>query len=182
MGHKPDSVKAQRKQLDWEKIEVEYRAGVLSLRELAKKYGCVEGAIRRRAKAYGWDRDLSARIEQAVRTKIVRTSVRTEADKATDREIVEANAEAILRVRMEHRSDIQVAKGRVSDLFARLERRDGGAEELSFKDEVDCTRKLVDAARVVISMEREAWDIESDKGEDKGERFVLQITPQEAVI
>ncbi|VXD05841.1 conserved hypothetical protein [Enterobacterales bacterium 8AC] len=41
---------------DWEAIESAYRAGVLSLREIGTEYGVTEGAIRKRAKKYGWVR------------------------------------------------------------------------------------------------------------------------------
>ena len=36
---------------DWEAIETAYRAGVMSLREIASLHGISEGAIRKRAKA-----------------------------------------------------------------------------------------------------------------------------------
>lgn len=42
--------------IDWERIEGDYRAGILSLREIAEAGGCTEGAIRKRAKRDGWDR------------------------------------------------------------------------------------------------------------------------------
>ncbi|CZW65294.1 Uncharacterised protein [Enterobacter hormaechei] len=35
---------------DWEAIETAYRAGVMSLREIASQHGISEGAIRKRAK------------------------------------------------------------------------------------------------------------------------------------
>jgi len=48
---------------DWEKIEADYRAGVLSLREIADANpGVNHVAIARRAKRDGWSRDLSAKI------------------------------------------------------------------------------------------------------------------------
>lgn len=58
---------------DWERIEADYRAGLLSLREIGTKDGHVtEGAIRKRAKKLGWTRDLGARIQaKADRSKVV---------------------------------------------------------------------------------------------------------------
>lgn len=41
---------------DWEAIESAYRAGVLSLRDIGEQYGVTEGAIRKRAKKFGWVR------------------------------------------------------------------------------------------------------------------------------
>lgn len=162
-----NSTAAERKQLDWERIGIEYRAGKLSLREIASTHGCSEGAIRKRAKRDGWQRDLAAKIEQAVRSKLVRTEVRA-ADAATEKEIVEANAQAIINIRLEHRSDIKRAKSLVSKLFTEVEasaKKPEGEEQpveaLSLTQRVDCVRKLTESAKTLITMEREAWGIPS---------------------
>ena len=72
-------VKAQP---DWECIELDYRAGIKTLRQIAGEHGISEGAIRKRAKRDDWARDLSERIqdkaEQLVRKDAVRSLVRTE--------------------------------------------------------------------------------------------------------
>jgi hypothetical protein len=44
---------------DWPVIEREYRAGQLSVKELGRQYKLSDAVIRKRAKAYGWTRDLS---------------------------------------------------------------------------------------------------------------------------
>lgn len=46
---------------DWELIEKHYRAGIMSLREIAKEGGVTEGAIRKRAKRDGWPCNLLPR-------------------------------------------------------------------------------------------------------------------------
>ena len=48
---------------DWERIEADYRAGLLSVREIAASQGITHGAINKRAKRDGWERDLSAKIK-----------------------------------------------------------------------------------------------------------------------
>ena len=40
----------ERKQVDWEGVERDYSAGLLSLREIGDKYGITEGAIRKKKK------------------------------------------------------------------------------------------------------------------------------------
>ena len=92
------------RQLDWERIGAEYRAGKLSLREIGRQHGCSEGAIRKRAKAEGWERDLQARVDEAVRNKLVRAEVRISA--ATEKEVVDAAAAASVHVVLSHRKDI----------------------------------------------------------------------------
>lgn len=155
-----------RKNIDWEKIEAAYRAGRLSLREIGAEYGCSDTAIRKKAKKEGWERDLSSKIESKVRAKLVRTEVRNESN-VSERELVEANAQAILDIRLAHRSDIRRAKGLVSKLFAEVEGavavpgEDPPAEILTIPQRVDCVRKLTDSAKTLIGLEREAWGIPS---------------------
>ena len=60
---------------DWEAIHAEYRAGQLSNVMLGKKYGVTEGAIRKRAKAEGWQKDLADAVRQQVKEKLVRDEV-----------------------------------------------------------------------------------------------------------
>ena len=40
---------------DWERIEADYRAGLLSVREIATAQGISHTAVQKRAKADGWD-------------------------------------------------------------------------------------------------------------------------------
>ncbi len=44
------------KPIDWAGIERDFRAGVMSNREIARWYGLSETAIRKKAKAEGWER------------------------------------------------------------------------------------------------------------------------------
>lgn len=119
-----DRTSPDRKQADWERIESDYRAGVKSLREIAGEHGLTDGAIRKRAKRDAWTRDLAAKIQQRsedlVRTQSVRNSVRAE-QKATERQVIEANAEAVANVKMAHRSDICRARNIVNSLLDELE-------------------------------------------------------------
>lgn len=61
---KPATTKTPPKQTakptapDWEHIELDYRAGVKTLRPIAAEHGITHGAINKRAKRDGWERDL----------------------------------------------------------------------------------------------------------------------------
>lgn len=46
----------EKKPVDWVEIERDYRAGTMSIRELAAWYGISDTAIRKRAKRDGWTR------------------------------------------------------------------------------------------------------------------------------
>lgn len=57
-------------QPDWKAIELDYRAGIKTLREIADAHGITHGAINKRAKRDGWTRDLKAKI-QAKAKKVI---------------------------------------------------------------------------------------------------------------
>jgi hypothetical protein len=112
-------------QPDWERIEQLYRAGVLSLREIAAACpGSNHMAIARRAKKLGWTQDLAAKIkakaEDLVTRQLVTESVT--ADRAvTDRSVIDANAQAIANVRLGHRTDISRSRKLAIKLLDELE-------------------------------------------------------------
>lgn len=118
------SPKPDKPQPDWERIEADYVAGVLSLREIAGAHHITEGAIRKRAKRDGWERDIAgkiqARADALVRRDLVRSEVRANRV-LVERELIEANAEYIARVRGEHRSDIKRLRDRVKLMMDELE-------------------------------------------------------------
>jgi hypothetical protein len=98
-----------RKQIDWELVEKHYRAGLLSLREIAKDAGISEGAVRKRAKKDCWERDLAEKIQQRAKELVRKRSVRvpsTQLTPATEKQVVEQNAEAAADVVMRHRSGL----------------------------------------------------------------------------
>jgi hypothetical protein len=109
---------------DWERIELDYRAGIKTLRQIAEAHGITEGAIRKRAKRDEWTRDLSGRIqdkaEQLVRKEAVRSEVRKERS-ASEREVVDANAGAVADVKLAQRTHIQRASTVAMSLLAELE-------------------------------------------------------------
>ena len=118
----------EKKAPDWEKIELDYRAGVKTLRQIAEEHGISHVAINKRAKKDGWSRDLSgkiaARVEDLVTKEVVTKSVTSEA-RVTEREIIDANAQAIVSVRLSHRKDIQRSRRITMGLLEELEQQTG---------------------------------------------------------
>lgn len=92
---------------DWEAIELAYRAGVLSIREIAKQHGVTHGAARKRAQVREWTRDLSAKVRKAVSTQLVSAEVSTVAP-ATERAAMEAAAATVVQLVREHRRAISL--------------------------------------------------------------------------
>ena len=65
------------KQPDWERIEQLYRAGLLSVREIAASCGVSHTAIQKKAKAGGWERDLKAKINAKADSLVAKAEVAT---------------------------------------------------------------------------------------------------------
>ncbi len=118
------------KQPDWEAIERAYRAGALSIRTIADRNGISDTAIRKKAKASGWVRDLSEQVRKEVRNKLVRGEVRDGqcANPERDAEIVEEAAEEGATVVRSHRRDIRKASNLANllmdDLLTTIQQRD----------------------------------------------------------
>lgn len=178
---------------DWEAIETAYRAGVMSLREIASQHGISEGAIRKRAKRDDWSRDLNAKVKERaddlVRKAEVRKQVRSEAI-LSERVLIEATAEVIATVRMEHRGDIRRARTLANALFDELEVECADVESLrklgdlmlspdengrdrlnelyqaviSMPERVKSMKALSETLKNLIGLERQAY------GMDEGEK------------
>ncbi|MDU1953482.1 MAG: helix-turn-helix domain-containing protein [Atlantibacter hermannii] len=190
---------------DWEAIESAYRAGVLSVRELAGKYGISHQAISKRAKKDGWERDLKAKVQAKADALVAKREVaRQVATESTisERQLIEATAEVIATVRMEHRGDIRRARELTNTLFdelagecgdvAALEqlgemmRRedDKGMDKLndlyhkiiSLPSRVKSMKDLSDSLKSLIGLEREAYSIEN-KAEAKEVTHNVMLVP-----
>lgn len=114
----------RRNDIDWEAVELQYRAGIRSLKDIGKEFGVSDAGILKRAKRDGWARDLGAKIRARAEAKVSAAAVSGEVSanrRVAEREIVEANATAIVQVRLGQRRDIQRGRSIVMSLFAELE-------------------------------------------------------------
>ena len=163
-GGKAPSTKA----VDWERIELDYRAGAMSLREIAANHpGTNHVAIARRAKTEGWTRDLSERIKAKAEDLVTRAAVTADvtANRAvTEKQVVEANAQDQASVRLSHRKDIQRKRAIVAGLMDELEAQVGPDNAALLADLGDMLRspdesgqdKLNDLYRKIISLPERA--------------------------
>ena len=182
------------KVIDWERIELDYRAGIKTLRQIGGEHGISEGAIRKRAKRDDWTRDLSGRIqdkaEQLVRKEAVRSTVRAEST-ISERQVVEANAQAVADIRLAHRHDIRRARTLTNALLNELEqqtdpdtlamlqelgemlrreddngndrRNDLYAKVISLSERSKTMKTLADSLRLVVDMERTAFGMDKEQ-------------------
>lgn len=94
---------------DWIQIEVDYRAGIKTLRQIADEHGITHGAINKRSKRDTWTRDIAAKIQAKAEDKVSRAAVSIGVSKKladTEQVVIEANAELQYRIRMGHRQGL----------------------------------------------------------------------------
>jgi hypothetical protein len=114
---------AAKPSIDWAAVERDFRTGQFTLRELAAKHGGSHAGIRKRAEKEGWTQDLSAQVRQATRAKLVRETIKADAQDPAKVEVtVEAAAEINKQVILGHRQDIRRTRGVAMNLLGELER------------------------------------------------------------
>ena len=113
---------------DWERIELDYRAGIKTLRQIAGENGISHTLVARRAKREDWARDLSAKINAKADELVSKAGVSkpvTPETRLAERQIVDANAQAAAAIRLAHRKDIHRNRAIVASLMDELERQIG---------------------------------------------------------
>lgn len=183
---------AKRPKYDWEKIEREFRAGQLSIREIGAQYGPSDTAIRKRAKAEGWSRDLSDEVRQRTKAKLVRGEVRTESggSQFSDEEIAEQAAERAVEVVQLHRRDIKAGRETVRTMLDELtsacvnqdvleevlqqqldeedaspQRRLAVERMMSLQGRAQTAQSLTNSLKTLITLERQAFNIDDQPKE-----------------
>ncbi|MGC6231974.1 hypothetical protein VU677_14645 [Hafnia paralvei] len=179
---------------DWEAIESAYRAGLMSIREIASQHGITHGAINKRAKKEGWERDLKAKIKAKADALVSKREVSRQVSIETatnERILIEANAEVIANVRMAHRGDIKKARDITNTLFDELGAEcadvaslrklgelminpdENGKDKLSeiyhsiiaMPERVKAAKALSETLKNLIGLERQAYNIDDEQGD-----------------
>ena len=184
---------AKKKLIDWEAVELHYRAGIRSLKDIGAEYGVSDAGIIKRAKRDGWERDLRAKIQAKAEAKVSASLVSAEVSaqtKASERQIVDANANKIADVRLAHRHDIHRNRAIVARLMDELEAQvgpesasmladlgelmrspdDAGQDKLndlyrkviSLPERAKTAKTLAETLRITVDMERQAFGMDKE--------------------
>ena len=193
--------------IDWKRIERLYRAGLLSVFEIARECGTVEGNIRYHAKKEGWKRDLTDAMRSATRHKLVEELAKasetpgaaTKLRQSSDEEIIELAAKTQVEVVRQHQATLgsghSLTMRMLSELDAATTNR-GELEELikstiapsrqravmaavSLSARATTLRNLASSAREWITMERQAFNIAEDRGDNKEQRKLDDMTAEQ---
>jgi len=178
------------KNIDWSKIEPLYRAGQLSVNEIARENGLTEGAIRKHAKKYGWSRDLTEQVRAKTREKFVDELAGTSADgtnaqRGTDEQTTEQAALTQIHVLRDQRKtiggghkitmrlldELDIASAHVDELKTMIvqetiddpKARTSMLKAVSLPGRAAVMRDLAQAARTWVGLERQAFGIVEEK-------------------
>lgn len=117
-----------RKVIDWEAVEIQYRAGIRSLKDIGAEFGVSDAGIVKRAKRDNWVRDLKAKIHARAEAKVSAAVVSAEVSARTrlsERETIEKVSDEIVSVRLAQRRDIQRTRRITMSLLEELELQTG---------------------------------------------------------
>lgn len=185
----------EKRTIDWEAIEADWRAGVKTKQQMSIEHGVSRAAMDKRFKKLGIDRDLREKIQAKAEALVTQHEVTggvASATTATEAAIIEVNAVVLAGVRLAHRSDIQRFRKLALALLAELEAETGNLadfEELgellrseddkgqdrrndvyrkviSSAGRVDSLKKLSETLKHLIGLEREAYGIGEDQKPD----------------
>ena len=193
-----------RKVIDWESVEIQYRAGIRSLKDIGREFDVSDAAIVKRAKRDGWTRDLKAKIRAKAESKVSESLVSAEVSAQTrvrEREVIEANATAIADVRLAHRSDIRRSRELTNKLLDELEGLTDNRELFAQLGELmhspddkgmdrlnDLYRKVVElpnrtkvmkdlaeTLKTLIALERQAYNLDEQQHEEPYEDRLRRV-------
>lgn len=194
---------SRKQNINWELVEIDYRSGIKTLREIADEHGITHGAINKRAKRDGWVRDLTAKIKAKSDFLVSKSLVSSEVSKERrilESEIVEANAISMASVDMAHRTILDELFGVTLNMLGELKNQaaqqelytalgemmsEGNADKLndlyrktvSFGGRADNLKKISDVIKSTIETQRKVHKIDSSSPEgDENKKVNLMFT------
>ena len=193
------------KVIDWERVEIDYRAGIKTLRDIADEHGISYGAINKRAKRDGWVRDLTAKIQAKAAELVSKSAVSKEVSKTMrilESEIVTANAVNNATIELKQRDDVTFGREVITSLIQELKEQidnradledlgemmrnpdaygndklnDQYKKVISFAGRVDNAKKLAEANKVQIELERRVYKIDTDPFSDADKKARITVS------
>ena len=185
---------AERKAIDWDLVEADWRAGVKTKQQMAVQYGVSRAAMDKRFAKLGITRNLVDKIRAKTHSIVAQAALPEPAPDlpaAQERDIVEANATMQSQIILAHRQDITRARRLSMALLNELEFQTDHQDLLEQLAEVMCEpdekgnnkrlelfekitslgsrsttmKTLADSLRGLITMERQAFGLD-DKDEE----------------
>ena len=155
--------------IDWESVERAYRAGTLTVAEIARQAGISASGIRFRADKEGWTRDLSRQVAIAARAALIRSP---EGQLAQGQQAVEQAASAMVEVVRRHQRHMgnlaKFAETMTGHMLLIAQGKKPAVDVLGPRETIaDALQKIAVATARYVPLERRAWSIDdAGTGED----------------
>lgn len=180
-------------EIDYEGIEKDYRAGILTIREIADKYKINKSTIVNRAKKHSWERDLSSAIKARAKAKIAAIDISAtinenvqeivQSSVQIQKNAIEEAADAVAGIVLKHRKafadDLERAK-RIEDQLEKMMSSAADTKELAA---IASTYKImVEAKAKVMASEAQIFDLYSKSEEESKDgaidKLLLMVNQQ----
>lgn len=165
-GKLPQPLESMDEELKWQLIKMEFECGKLSVAAIGRLYGVTDNAIRKRAMRGNppWERKLMHTLEEEARMRLLQEE---EFQPKTDEERLALLAERQKLVIVSHRGDINKVRTAANTMLNRLNAMLNGEDiEGPFMGDkespADMLKKVSDALRYVIPLERQAFGIKEE--------------------
>lgn len=195
---------AERKKVDWEAFERDFRLGSMSMRALCDKHGADSGNASRKAKREGWVQDASQEVRERTRAALI-TQPKVEdssavfKDSAPTRADVDIAVQTNLAVITRHRRDIGQGQNIVALLMADLvetatnraalledidtetkadennQRRYKMLKAISLPSNAAVMRDLSTAMKNLVGLERQAFSLDEMSSEETYEDRLARL-------
>jgi AcrR family transcriptional regulator len=192
---------------DLNRVDRLYRAGLLSVREIARECNVPEPNIRYHAKTRGWKRDLTDEMRQRTKTKLVENLAKVfsgnevvdKLKQVTDEEIIEEASKTQVEVVRQHQATLgsghsltmrmlneldasTTHRGELEQMIrseVAVERQTALFKAVSLPQRAAVMRDLATAARLWVTLERQAFNIADDRDKDSKDRKLDEMTAEQ---
>lgn len=146
----------KRARVDWDALEPHFRAGIRSLKDLAREFGCSDAGIIKHARDAGWVRNLTGKIQAKANAKVTAALVKAETGETqlTEAICVEVEAQVQSRIRLSHQTMLTKMREQVDALITALQ-----GENL--KTRLFGLKSLSETVAKLVPLERQAYGVDT---------------------
>jgi hypothetical protein len=173
---------AEKRVIDWDAIERDYRAGIITLQSMADQHGVSKGAIGNRAKRFEWTRDISEKIRSKAEDLVNKARVNKSVNKETlftERELIKSAAElqagALLQESEEIKRLSEIAEGFEGEL--KMIPLDNNGDPLDLEKRTRILKQLSEIREKIINLRRRNLNINDNANGDADKKPAAVATP-----
>lgn len=159
---------AKAKQVDWEAVEIDVRAGMLTYVQMGEKHKVSPGRIAQKKTQLGWTRNIADKIKAKTEEKLNAAAINAKLNprkKASEAAMIEAGAKLHASILLTHRTEIAEARAIVRKLL--LELRRATKKQHPLAERATIAQRLVNAQSTLIEKERQAYGVGGNNDETK---------------